>query len=396
MHGRKAFRTTWAYKAGLVDAKIFQGRVVNVNLVNWTVDCISKFDRYNIFDIPFATPYLHHSNGEGMSVMPEVGATALVCIPSDTSTPFVIAFLMVPEVVDTATEDDPDGTTGKSSTDDTSSSASFGGGRPRAKPGDIWLRTRDNNFVILHRGGVLQLGADELAQRIYIPLNHFIMDISQNYAHHNSGGSVVWGIQEGPGQADYPTEYTQTFRVLANDKYADVRVKAGKVKGTVPELGDFNCQGDIDNLGIQSDIVVYEVDIAKQSFNPETGAMKDANVGKNVKLKFFVDRAGGTFLKAAGSIFMGTPKKFRVRADEGIELISKSITLAATEDTSLGGGSLTHVKGDVVRLGAGGKPVATQGSLVQLTLPFTPMPVPGGPPTVFYAMVLTGNPTVLA
>ena len=393
--GRK-FRTTFTYSEGFTGAKIFQCHVLDVNLVNWTVNVVSKYDSYSFFDIPVASPYLHHSRGEGLSVAPEVGATALVCIPSDTSTPFVMAFLMVSETIDTATEEDPNGTTGRSSTEDSSSAASFGGGRPRAKPGDIWLRTRDNNFVILHRGGVLQLGADELAQRIYIPMNHLVMDISQDYAHHNSGGSIIWGLQEGAGQTSYPSEYTQTFRVLANDKYADVRVKVGKVKGSVPEAGENNYQSDIDQLGLQPDIVSYEVVIIPGGFEAETGFLADQKSAKNVRFKFFIDRAGGTFVKASGSIFVGTPKKIRLKAEEGVEINSgKGMSLEATAVMQLKSPSM-HLKGDLVRLGSGSLPVATQGSMVMLTLPGTPLFVPGGPPVALYGTIVTGNPTVLA
>ena len=87
MSGRKAFRTTWTYKEGLIASRILQCRVLNVNYKKWTVDVQSKFDQYHYFDIPIASPYLHHTGGEGISAMPEVGATALVCLPSDTSTP---------------------------------------------------------------------------------------------------------------------------------------------------------------------------------------------------------------------------------------------------------------------------------------------------------------------
>ena len=394
--GKQPFRTTATFSAGHTEAKIFQGTVTNVNLVTWTVDVVAKFDRYFLPNIPIASPYLHHSGGEGLSVVPEVGATAVVCMPSDTTTPFIIAFLMAPEIVDTATDDDPDGTTGKNSPNESSATASFGGGRPKAKPGDMMLRTRDGNFVILHRGGVLQLGADELAQRIYIPMNHFVMDISQNYSHHNSGGSVSWGIQEGAGESEYPSEYTQTFRVLANDKYADVRVKAGKVKDTVPEMGDVDFQSDIDQLGIQSDIVLYEVDIIPGGFNAETGYTVNKDAPKNARFKFFVDRAGGTFVKASGSIFVGSAKKIRIKAKEGVEIQSEQGMSIQAKNEMLLKSQSAHVQADVVRLGAGSKPVATQGALVQITLPFTPMPIPGSPPIALYGIILTGNPAVLA
>jgi hypothetical protein len=394
--GPKRFRSTWTYGAGLVPTQTLQCRVLNINLNNWTVDVVSQFDRFFFFDIQVGSPYVHYNNGEGISCFPEVGATCSVVIPSDTSPPFVSHFLMPVENVDVAVQDvaGSGGTGSRDSLGKTSSGASFAGGRPRAKPGDIWLRTRDDNFVILHRGGVLQIGATELSQRICIPLNHFMMDISQNYAHHNSNGSMIWGLQEGPATGDKPSEFTQTFRVLANDKFADVRVKAGKVSSPVTEVGDNSFQSDIDTLGIGSDIWVYEVAISRDGFEAETG-ITASNGSKNMSFKFVVDRNGGTILKAVGSLLIASVQKIRLHAKKGIELISEdTASIKATNGLVLDGGSESHVKGGIVRLGKGSKPVASQGSLVQVTMPYMPMPS-SGPPLVLYGIILTGEATVM-
>lgn len=395
--GTRRFRTGMSYGAGLVPSQIVQCKVLNINMVNWTVDVISQFDRFFFTDVQVASPYLHYNNGEGLSAFPEVGAQCMVCIPSDTSPPFVLGFLMPYELVDTGDGDEPGegGTGSRDSASKSRSGASFAGGRPRAKPGDIWLRTRDDNFVILHRGGVLQLGASELCQRLYIPLSHFMMDVSQNYAHHNAGGSVVWGLQEGPATGDIPSEYTQTFRVFANDKFADVRVKAGRITSPLVETGDTSMQEHVDALGIGSDIWVYEVGISREGFGAETG-IPEATASKQVSFRLAVDRKGGVLLKSAASIVIGSQKTLRLVGREGIELVSgKAMSATASAGLTLDGGPTAHIKGDLVRLGPGSKPVATQGALVQITLPFTP--VPASPtPLVLHGIVLTGSPTVMA
>lgn len=396
VQGKKRFRASWTFQSGLVPAQILQAKVLNVNMVNWTVDVIAQFDRYHFFDVQVGSPYMHYNNGEGLSIFPEVGAQCMVCIPSDSSPPFVMAFIMPHEVVDVAEQDTAgNGGTGSRDTNKSTSGASFAGGRPRAKPGDIWLRTRDDNFIILHRGGVLQLGATELSQRICIPLNHFMMDISQNYAHHNSGGSVVWGIQEGPASSNIPSEHTQTFRVFANTKTADVRVKAGKVTSPLIETGDTSVQDSMDVLGIGKDIWVYEVAVSKDGFEAETGSVTPTGSDK-MSFRFVVDRAGGTVLKAVGGLLIHSQKKLRLVGKEGVEIISmKGITMSSKEGVKIDGGPEAHLKGSIVRLGKGSKPVATQGALVQLTFPFTPVPA-SAVPLVLYGIVTTGEPTVMA
>lgn len=396
--GDTKFRTSFTYQEGNVPASEVQGKIVNINMVNWTVDVASQFDRKRYYDIQVGSPYLHYSNGEGISCFPEVGAKCMVCLPSDSSPPYVSTFIMPVEVTDMATSDAPKGTTGHSSTGATSSGASFAGGRPKAKPGDIWMRTRDDNFVILHRGGVLQLGCSELAQRIYIPLNHLIMDISHNFAHHNSGGSILWGLQDGAGLEHLPAEYTHSFRVYADNKKADIRVKVGKVSDPIAEPSD-GYQTDIDNekLGAGNDFIVAEVVVAPESFNAETGHPDPSDIRSKSVLRFFFDRAGGAFLRCKGSLVIGTKKRLVIRADKGIDIVSEAeITMKAGKGAVLDGGPFTNIKGDVVHIGPGKTPVALQGGLVQVTLPQTPVFTPGSPPLVLNGIILTGEPTVLA
>ena len=401
--GETRFRTSFTFKEGNVPAEWVQGKIVNVNLVNWTVDVAAQFDRKRYYDIQVASPYMHYSNGEGISIFPEVGAKCMVCLPSDSSPPFVGAFIMPVEITDMAAPDAPKGTTSKSAQNATSSGASFAGGRPQAKPGDIWMRTRDDNFVILHRGGVLQLGCSELAQRLYIPLTHFIMDISNNYAHHNAGGSILWSLQEGAGLEHLPTEYTHSFRVFADNKKADIRVKVGKVSDPIDEPPDdaFPTDGDITNYDLAKDpnFIVAEVVISPESFNPETCRPDPADIRSKTVLRFFFDRAGGAFFRCNGSIVIATKKKLFVRANEEIEFrTKKSFAVLAETGAVIDGGSYSHIRGDTVRLGPGSRPVAYQGCTVKVILPYTPMPIPGPPGAV--ALTLTGfidagEPTVL-
>lgn len=399
--GESRFRTSFTKTEGNTPAEWVQAKVINVNMVNWTVDVTTQFDRKKYCDIQVASPYLHYSNGEGFSAFPEVGAKCMVCLPSDSSPPFVGAFIMPVEITDMAAADAPKGITSKSSPGATSSGASFAGGRPRAKPGDIWMRTRDDNFVILHRGGVLQLGCSELAQRIYIPLNHLVMDISQNYAHHNAGGSILWSMQEGAGLEHLPTEYTHCFRVYADNKRADVRVKVGKVSDPIAEpAGSDGNQEDIDllSLGKGDDFIVAEVVISPESFNADNGRPEPDDIRSRTVLRFFFDRAGGTFFRAKGSVFIATKKRLRVKSDQEMEFISaKTISMTAVEGMSLDGGAYLRLGGKTIRFNGGTRPVAYQGSTVTVIMPYTPMPIPGPPgaiPMKLTGFITAGEPTV--
>lgn len=375
------FRTSFTSREGFDPALLVQCRIINVNLVNWTVDVISQFDRKSYYEIQVASPYLHYNNGEGLSVVPEVGAVCVVAIPSDSSAPFVLAFIMPPTVVDSGTEDAPNGMAQQQGgPQQFATDASFDGGRKAPKPGDISLRTRDGNFVVLHRGGVLQIGANELAQRIYIPLNNLITDISENYVHHNASGSVRWGLQDGPSEKNFPSEYMHTFRVFANDKAADIRVLAGNVRRPLGEPSDGD-QEDLDQLEIgndqKTDPIIYEVAVSKTGFVAGTGEPDSTSVNKNTVLRFFFDRKGGTFLRCKASLLISTKKKLRIKSTEEMEFECKSMLIKADDGVEISGGKYTHVKGDIVRLGSGGQPVARQGDIVTVVFPPSIIPVMG-------------------
>jgi hypothetical protein len=189
----------------------------------------------------------------------------------------------------------------------------------------------------------------------------------------------------------------QVFRVFGNDKFADIRLKVGKVADPVPEPADGN-QTDIDQLGIDTSQVVYELLLAKNSFQPESGAPADKSTRDQVAFKFFFDRNGGAFLRAKGGLFIGTKKRLHVEAKEGMQFTTdKDITFKAAMGVTIdAGGGATHIKGAVVRLGPGSKPVATQGSMVQMSIPYTPLPIPGSPPLVLFGTIVTGTSSVLA
>lgn len=395
---------------------IIQGRVININLVRWTVDVYSTFDRKRYMDVPVASPYLHYNSGEGLSIFPEVGALCYLCTPGDSSGPFVLAFVMPHETIDTATEDAPQGTRSRG-TPTGASDATFAGNRPKAKPGDVFLKTRDGNFVVLHRGGVLQIGANELSQRIYVPLGNLVTDIAENYQMFSGGGTISWGIQDGPSRTNFPAQYLHTFRVFANDKYADVKLAAGRVYN--PERNDEAGTGNTDE-----NPTVIELCVKPQGFDSTTG--DDSGEGE-VKLHLLFDKEGNGFLGLKGNLKMKITKRWTVNADGGIDLnTSDSFNVFAEQLVQIQGKQGVHVKGSVVRLGAGQMPVARQGDLVNVFIGGMPLPAkftptikiggpdgphppgvpipgtleigpPGGtPPFSIPGQIGSGNPTVLA
>lgn len=380
------FRTSFTHKAGQDPVKIVQGKVMNMNLVNWTVDVFSQFDRHRYFDIQVSSPYVHYNNGEGISITPEVGAVCYVCIPGDSSPPFVLCFIMPHEVVDSATDDAPLGTRSHGAAPVNASDASFAGGRPKAKPGDFSFKGRDGNWITLHRGGVLSIGATETAQRIYIPLNNTVMDFSENYAHHNVGGSVLWGLQEGPALAKYPTQHLETFRVFADDKYADIRISKGRVYSAVPEPDGNAERGKAGIVDTDDNPIIYEVSVSPKGFFADSGDIAGASTVKESVYKFTFDRQGNTYLRCEGNVVAVAKKKLSLHITSELDVTCEAGSIKAKNGFTVDGGTDLTLKGTVVRIGQGQSPVARQGDPVTIgvvnvpvVITFASMPTAGAP-----------------
>ncbi len=387
---------------------IIQGRIVSVNFVRYTVDVYSTFDRKRYLDVPVSSPYMHYNNGEGITVVPEIGAVCYLCTPGDTSGPFVLAFVMPHEVVNESAPDAELGTRSRG-TPTGASDATFAGNRPLGKPGDISFRTRDGNFVTLHRGGVLQLGANELAQRIYVPLGNLVTDIAENYQMFSGGGTVSWGIQDGPSRTNFPSQYLHTFRIFANDKYADVKLALGRVYNSEREDGS-----GVENT--DETPTVLEFCVRPQGFDSVTGDASDT--GGETKLHFLFDKKGNSFLGMKGTVKIQVEKKFEIVAKGGFDLKSpENVSVRSSSILQLTGEKGVEIKGKIVRIGPGKRANAGQGDLVTsfiFNLPciFTPSipavipgtPVPGlltigppsgAPPLGIPGSITSGEQTVL-
>jgi len=388
---RTSFRSSWTQPEGMGPAMIIEGKIVDVNMVLWTVDVVSQFDNKWYLNVQVASPYLHFKRGEGIYVVPEIGAKCHVCIPSDGPPPFVLDFIMPQEsLLDATTDDAPVGT-------ESPTNSTFAGGRLAAKPGDIVARGRDGNFMILHRGGVLQIGATELAQRIYIPLQNLITDISQNYRHYNTGGSIQWFLAAGESETNPSTIRKDTYRLLAGDARATIRVAYGTLKDIVAEPPD-GATSELSELGIgtsEDGPVVMEVVIAPDGFAPDTGT-PDGSTPEQTVLRYLFDKKGNVFLRSEGSVLLKIRKKLRIVSDDNIDIVGKkNFSLKVTKTARIDGGDLLELNGKVVKINGGTRDCAHIGAVVecQITIPWISTPAAiGVPVSILPINPVTGQP----
>jgi len=180
----------------VIAARIESGIILDVDITTYTVSAATEFSKKPLTGIKFATPYQHYSNGEGIYFMPEVGSLCWICSPSDHNRPFILAW-------------------GPASED--------GDARAKKKdlnPGDIYMGTRDENFLFLRRGGVVQIGAGPLCQRIFLPIANTIKDFCENYGLHTLGGDLEWKVEREESTTDgkRPASLLIAAREFADDE----------------------------------------------------------------------------------------------------------------------------------------------------------------------------------
>lgn len=184
-----------SHQASTVSATVETGQVIDVDIETYSISVVTQFTHKPLVGIAFATPYQHYANGEGIYFMPEVGSLCWLCWPSDGSRPFVLGW-------SPAREDN----------------GSLRSNKMGLNPGDIYLGTRDENFIILRRGGIIQIGGGPLSQRMFMPVNNAIKDFCENYSLFALGGDLEWTIDR--AETDTNGKRPALLRLKARE-YAD-------------------------------------------------------------------------------------------------------------------------------------------------------------------------------
>lgn len=274
-------------------------RIINVNIEQWSVDCISEYGNKRYFDIQVSTPYFHFINGEGIYAQPEVGALCWVCVPSGGrfAAPFVMGF-------QSAHDQDFD---------------SFQGGRQALNPGDLMMRTRDENFLILRRGGVVQIGATPTAQRFYLPIRNFIRDFCENYELFTFGGELTW-ITERDDQTTDGAALTK-LSVKVKEKAENKGHIATLSIGSHGESEKTTLLLEIFDSGDEGAVAVAHLEITKEG---------DVKWKIKKSWELVIDEEDFTVVATLGSIVLDAGDKATLSAQK--DVLVKSGTAKATVD----------------------------------------------------------------
>lgn len=318
--------------------------IIDVNRKTWTVKVESRHSAKTVEDIQCLAPYHHYANGEGVHHLPEIGAICLLAWPSDSTPPFVLGYLGLPSVEITPDDqaarpqhtDNPAG----SPTD-----VSFRSRRLDLNPGDVAITTRDENFIVARRGGIIQLGATPLSQRLYLPVLNYIKDFCENYEMQSLGGELSWRVarSESDPTGKAPVTWVLNLLEFAQDVKATVRIQ------------HFPNQGPGDDSKAAWDVAISPqgIDLDDGSVSNATYAFRVTTTGEQTEM---------------------------VAADRTIEVVGKdSLVVGGDHEVSVSGNSTTSVQGNVEITGTES---TLGGSIVKLGSRAAAMPAVLGPPLV--------------
>jgi hypothetical protein len=296
-----------------------EGVVTDINRKTWAVTVETRHTAKTVEDVQFLVPYTHFSRGEGVHHMPEVGAVCMLGWPSDNTPPLIMGYKGAAGV-QTSTDDAPERPT--SDPEGSATDVTLQAGRPEMNPGDIGITGRDENFLFLRRGGVLQLGATPISQRVYIPVLNYIRDYCENYSMETFGGDVSWtvGRQEEDPSGDAPASYVFHMNANAQDAKATVRVRYMALPGTSG-----------------GDRAAWEVKIAPQGVDPDTG-------GVTSEVYSLIVTTGGDQAE-----IVGASREVTIKGDDTLRVQgSRSVSIQGNDSADISGAMRLVASGEAV------------------------------------------------
>ncbi|TXH10605.1 MAG: hypothetical protein E6R04_04975 [Spirochaetes bacterium] len=336
---------------GTSPAFIESGRVLDVDISSFTLSVTTQFSKKPQTGITWSTPYLHFVNGEGIHFMPEVGSLCWICFPSDGNRPFVLGW--------SAAADE----------------GNFRSRRPDMNPGDIYLGTRDENFLILRRGGVVQIGGGPLSQRLFLPVTNTIKDFCENYSLQTIGGELDWTVQRSENDTDgnRPT----TLKILAREKASDEKPLAELQVGSHGSGQKTILSLVIKESGASGAARKISLTLSKDG---DVSWTVEKDVLWTVKGKFTIDAQQDVLVKSASKVTISGGSTVEVSGQSGVTI--QALTGVVTIK-----GAPTIQMGSTVLVGNSPQPVALAIPLltwlsthIHSVIPNPALAIPGGPP----------------
>jgi hypothetical protein len=226
---------------GTGDIAVVRAKILSVDPVTWTCKVQSDNDNETHDGISVEPTYLD-SEGGGQFSMPEENSIVWLCYPSKSQQPFIMGHSTLPKQED---EGDPN-----------EEPVDRRMNRPVLNRGDKVLGSSATGYVIVRKGGVVEVAASEDCKRIYIPLTNLIREFAQNWEM-NLGAGIISSLNR-DNDASYgadktPHEFQLRFNEFAEDGAPSIDLRMGRIKDEddqmIPggELGAVVCRFSIND-----------------------------------------------------------------------------------------------------------------------------------------------------
>jgi hypothetical protein len=313
-------------RKSLRGATIQRGRIVDVDTSSYTCSVMTEFSQMPLTWVTWASPYENHDNGEGIYVMPEVGSICWLVEPSDGHIPFILGW--------TSLED---------------SEAGHRNRKQDLNPGDIYMGTRDENHLWLRRGGVVEIGATPMCQRLYLPVDNIIRDFCENYLLQTVGGSMEWsvGIPQKSKAAKQQTQFVMKARQFADDAWPIAQLQIGSHSSSPDTILSLV----VNDSGDPGAKPVFSVNVNK------TGSMTFGQTSPDVAKKIQWDLSGNFEVKSAQSIWLKSLLPMRLESETIVDVSAQGVSI-----TALTSKVMVKAKGGMAVLPATGGPALTVGA----------------------------------
>lgn len=308
-----------------------------VNVHDYTVDVMTEGSRA-LIGVPVMTPMSHPYSMAGINFLPEVGATVVICT-MDSGSYFLLGCLMEAGPVRTELSEGPNHT----------------GRRDPIEPGDIVMSTSDGNQVVLRRGGLVQIGANSLSQRMYIPVGNIVRDYFMSYQAYSPLGDIDWGhaelLPETTASGDTAVKVRYRIKRKVQEDVADQPYTLELFYGVLSSE-------ELDTTTEERQHLFCNEGLSDQLSQP--GTFEHGSEGtlsltiyshddqaKRVVYAFQVGKDGDHFMMTKGSMQVEVAKKLFVYAGDDIIIQSASnhhvtIKVGGTGQIRLGSETATH------------------------------------------------------
>lgn len=299
--------------------KTLRGQLgVIVSVDSRTYTCTVRSEHGLHYDVPI-TPVFLSPNGQGMWFLPEVGTRVLVGTVGKGARNEYTFLIGAAFAVDQDSLEVSDDAVSDEGTDEEVVKVDFRNNRSVHQPGDIVLSSSDRNFIVMRKGGIIELGATQVAKRFYIPLQNVIRDLCQIYEMQNSAGifqmvrkesDLTWGKTtiEVPAPAPdgetrteskeiykVPTELNLRVREFESDETPSISIDLGNITRTV-----MSAEGmEEDSSGARTHEIFSSPDDVDNGGNGLIHMLARLNI--NNKVRVFVDREGNYTTEVAGA-----------------------------------------------------------------------------------------------